>query len=143
MADAVEVHWADPDGPTAADVERFVVDGVLGVREAVPRALAEECRDLLLAAAGIDPADRSTWTRPVVRITDRHDGLVAEAAQAPRLLAATDALVGPGRWVTYSGMGSFAIRVPTPTRPATTAGTSTSASRPTTTPAPSTSPAGA
>lgn len=111
MAD-VDVHWADPDGPTAADVERFVVDGVLGIREAVPRPLAEECRALLLADAGIDPDDRTTWTRPVVRIFDRHDGLVAEAAHSPRLLAATDALVGPGRWVTYAGMGSFAIRVP-------------------------------
>ncbi len=112
-----EVHWADPEGPTAADVERFVVDGVLGIREAVPRPLAETCRDLLLAEAGIDPDDRSTWTRPVVRIFDHHDGPVLEAAHAPRLLAATDAVVGSGRWVTYSGMGSFAIRVPHPDEP--------------------------
>jgi hypothetical protein len=112
-----EVHRADPDGPTAADVERFVVDGVLGIREAFPRALAEECRDLLLAEVGIDPDDRSSWTRPVVRILDRHDGPVFAAAHAPRLLAATDALVGPGRWVTWSGMGSFAIRVPHPDPP--------------------------
>lgn len=108
----IDVHWADPDGPTEEDVERFVVDGVLGVREAVPRALAEECRDLLLADAGIDPDDRSTWTRPVVRIVDRHDGVVRDAAFSPRLLAATDAVVGAGRWKTYDGMGSFVVRVP-------------------------------
>lgn len=113
----VDVHQVGPGGPTAADVERFVADGVLAVPGAVPRDLAERCRDPVLADAGIDPADRATWTRPVVRIVDRHTGAVAEAAHSPRLLAATDALLGAGRWVTYAGMGSFVVRVPHPDDP--------------------------
>lgn len=117
MTDTADVHWADPDGPTEEDVERFVHDGVLGVREAVPRALAEQCRDLVLGAAGVDPGDRSTWTVPVIRTFEHQGGLVLEAAHSPRLLAATDAVVGAGRWVTYAGMGSFVIRLPHPDDP--------------------------
>jgi hypothetical protein len=111
------VHWADPDGPTEADVERFVVDGVVGVREAFPRSLAEECEGLLLAEAGIDPDDRSTWTRPVVRVFGLPDRLLLEPGRAPRLAAATDAVVGRGRWVLENGMGTFPIRLPHPDDP--------------------------
>lgn len=112
-----DVGWADPSGPTAADVERFVVDGVLGVREAVPRAVAEECRDRLLAEVGIDPEDRRTWTHPVRRLMGHHEGPFGEAATAPRLVAATDAVVGVGRWRVERGIGTFPIRVPHPDEP--------------------------
>jgi hypothetical protein len=117
VVDPVDVHDADPGGPTAADVERFVVDGVIAVRQAIPRAVAEECRDLLLADAGIDPDDRSTWTRPVVRIMGRHEGPFGAAATAERLVAATDAVLGPGRWLVERGIGTFPIRVPHPDEP--------------------------
>jgi hypothetical protein len=117
VTEVVEVHGADPDGPTAADVERFVVDGVIAVREAVPRELAEECRDLLLADVGIDPDDRSTWTQPVVRIMGRGGGPFTAAAMAERLGRATDAVVGEGRWVERRGIGTFPIRVPHPEEP--------------------------
>ncbi|HEX7133792.1 MAG TPA: hypothetical protein VF228_14540 [Iamia sp.] len=117
MGGEAEVHWADPDGPTEADVERFVVDGVLGVREAFPRDIAELCRDGLLRDVGIDPTDRSTWTRPVVRVMGRGGGPFSEAAMAERLGRATDAVVGPGRWVERKGIGTFPIRVPHPDEP--------------------------
>ncbi|HMJ78674.1 MAG TPA: hypothetical protein VK507_22010, partial [Iamia sp.] len=55
--------------------------------------------------------------RPVVRITGRHAGLFAEPGLAPRLITATDAIVGGGRWVVQHGMGTFPIRVPHPDEP--------------------------
>jgi hypothetical protein len=110
MADGV--HWSDPAGPTADDVERFIVDGVLGIREAVPRDVAELCRDGLLRDVGIDPDDRSTWTQPVVRVMGRGGGPFTAAATSARLTAATDAVVGAGRWEEIRGIGTFPIRVP-------------------------------
>ncbi|QYG95736.1 phytanoyl-CoA dioxygenase [Iamia sp. SCSIO 61187] len=107
----------DGDQPAAEDVERFVVEGVIGVREAVSRPVAEECEALLLADVGIDPDDPTTWTQPVVRVVGRGGGPFTEAATSERLAAATEAVVGAGRWVERKGIGTFPIRVPHPDEP--------------------------
>lgn len=99
------------------DLEAFIGDGFVAVREAFPRPVAAECERQLLRDVGIDPGDRSTWTQPVVRVMGRGGGPFAEAATADRLGTATDAVVGAGRWVERRGIGTFPIRVPHPDEP--------------------------
>ncbi|EQD54315.1 hypothetical protein B2A_06046, partial [mine drainage metagenome] len=100
------------DPLTDADVESFVRDGVVPLREAFPRPVADECRRLLWEATGCAADDLSTWTRPVIRIDGRGDPPFTTAITAPRLCAALDQVAGPGRWVPRTGIGTFPIRFP-------------------------------
>jgi hypothetical protein len=102
---------------SAAEVDRFVRDGAVLVSGAFPRETAEQCRELLWAATGCDEHDRSTWTKPMIRITGRGDPPFAAAANTARLHTAFDQLAGAGRWVRRSGMGTFPIRFPVETPP--------------------------
>jgi hypothetical protein len=96
----------------AGDVERFVREGVLLLKGAFPRELADECRQLLWVATGCDEQDRSTWTKPVIRIEGRGDAPFAAAINTERLHTAFDQLAGRGRWVPRNGIGTFPIRFP-------------------------------
>jgi hypothetical protein len=108
-----------PTSPTLTDeqVERFVEDGFVRVADAFPRSVADEGRSILWRMTGLSSDDPSTWTSPVVRL----DGSGAEpfrvAANTPRLAGAFDQLVGVGRWVPRTGLGTFPIRFPHPDDP--------------------------
>jgi hypothetical protein len=101
----------------AAQIERFVHDGFVRIDGAFPRELADACRRVLWLATGCTEDDASTWTRPVVRIGEIPNPLFREAANTPRLRAAYDALVGPGRWMPRGSLGTFPIRFPSPDDP--------------------------
>ncbi|MCC6625239.1 MAG: phytanoyl-CoA dioxygenase, partial [Deltaproteobacteria bacterium] len=79
-------------------IDAFVERGFVRLDGAFPRALADVGREILWRDTGCDPADRSTWTRPVVRLGDYFGPPWREAANTPALVAAYDALVGAGRW---------------------------------------------
>jgi len=52
---------------TAADIGRFISDGYVAVRGAIPTDVISGCQDVLwmdLATRGVGRTDRSTWTRP-------------------------------------------------------------------------------
>jgi hypothetical protein len=98
-------------------IEQFMADGFVRLDDAFPRALAKSCRDILWLATGCREDDPSTWTRPVVRIGEIPNPLFREAANTPKLCAAYDALVGPGRWVPRGSLGTFPIRFPSPDDP--------------------------
>lgn len=100
-----------------AQIEQFIVDGFIRLDAAFPREVADECRQILWQATGCSENDPSTWTRPVVRIAEVIHPLFHEAANTRRLSAAYDALVGPGRWETRKGLGTFPIRFPSPDDP--------------------------
>lgn len=102
---------------SAAQIEQFVRDGFVRLDEAVPRDLADEIRRILWLATGCAEDAPSTWTRPVVRISESSDPLFLEATNTPRLHAAYDALVGPGRWRPRENLGPFPIRFPSPEDP--------------------------
>ncbi len=102
---------------TAAQTEQFVVDGYIRLDDAFPRDLASACRRILWLATGCDEDEPATWTRPVVRIGEIPHPLFREAANTPRLHAAYDALVGPGRWLPRASLGTFPIRFPSPNDP--------------------------
>ena len=101
----------------ADEVERFVSDGFVYLPEAFPRALADECRAFLWRETGADPEDPSTWTKPVIRLPGYGGDLFNAAVNTPALHEAFDQLVGAGRWVPRTGLGTFPIRFPHPDDP--------------------------
>jgi hypothetical protein len=98
----------------------FVRDGFVKLEAAFPRAVADAGRAILWRATGCDPENPATWTRPVVRIGEIGLPPFAEAAASPRLRAAFDHLVGPGRWLPRNSLGTFPIRFPSPDDPGDT-----------------------
>jgi hypothetical protein len=97
---------------TRDQVDRFIQDGFVHLDGAFPRAVAEAGCRLLWAETGLDPNDRSTWTRPVIRLPGSGAEPFNRAVNTPRLHAAFDQLAGAGRWRRRSGLGTFPIRFP-------------------------------
>lgn len=106
----------DPDAIAA-----FERDGFVAVRGAVPRAVVEQCQveiDTALMAAGVDPTDPTTWTRPVVRLACPTTQSFAEAGTQPGLCSVYDQLLGEGAWRRWPGVGgTLPVRFPHPEDP--------------------------
>lgn len=97
---------------TQTQIDSFIADGFVRLDAAFPRAVAEAARAILWRDTGFNPDDPSTWTAPVVRLGNYADPPFREAANTPALIAAYDALVGPGRWLPCGSLGTFPIRFP-------------------------------
>jgi hypothetical protein len=93
-------------------IRGFVRDGFLRIRGAFSRDLAEECRGILWRDTGCDERDPSTWSKPLVRLGNYGQGPFVRAANTTVLRNAFDQLVGPGRWLPRTGLGTFPIRFP-------------------------------
>lgn len=100
------------------EIQRFIRDGFIAVPGAFPRALADEAREILWRDTGCDPHDRSTWTKPVVRLNHYWQAPFQAAANTPVLCEAYDQLVGPGRWQRPKALGTFPVRFPSSEDPA-------------------------
>ena len=99
------------------DIARFVRDGFVRVDGAFARDLAAAGVDLLWDEVRamhphFEPGEETPWPAPVVRLPGSGAEPFRAAATSPRLCAAFDQLVGPGRWVPRTGLGTFAIRFP-------------------------------
>src|SRR4051812_12733445 len=105
------------DGLTPAQMEQFITDGYVRIDRAFPRALADAALAILWDATGCSPDDPTTWTQPVIRLGMFTQAPFIEAANTPRLHAAFDQLVGPGRWRRPAAMGTFPVRFPSPVDP--------------------------
>jgi hypothetical protein len=94
----------------------FLENGFVVVRRAVASEVIRECVDRIedeLRAHGVDPNDRATWTRPVVRFHCPEGPAFARAGTSPVLSAMYDGLLGAGRWVPRKGVGgTLPIRFP-------------------------------
>jgi hypothetical protein len=101
----------------AAQLEQFLVEGFVRLDRAFSKALAAECRATLWADTGCDPDDPATWVKPVVRLSYYAQPPFRAAANTPRLQAAFDQLVGPGRWQPLGSLGTFPVRFPSPDDP--------------------------
>ncbi len=99
------------------EVEHFVEEGFVRVNQAFPRDLADAGRDLLWRDTGCRPDDPATWKHPVIRLGDYAQEPFRLAVNTPRLRAAYDRLVGPGRWLPRGSLGTFPVRFPTPDAP--------------------------
>ncbi|HEX2316256.1 MAG TPA: phytanoyl-CoA dioxygenase family protein [Thermomonospora sp.] len=93
-------------------IDAFVQDGFVRIDGAFPREIAEECREIIWRDIDADPDDPATWPRPVVARPDYAQEPFRAAVDTPRLRAAFDVLVGPGRWTPRTSLGGFVIRFP-------------------------------
>ncbi|WP_206376816.1 phytanoyl-CoA dioxygenase family protein [Sphingomonas sp. G-3-2-10] len=97
---------------SAEEVDSFVRDGFVRIDEAFSEHTAEQARSILWNATGCTPDDRSSWTRPVIRLDQFGQAPFREAANTPKLHAAFDQLVGAGRWWPRDSLGTFPVRFP-------------------------------
>ena len=93
-------------------INDFIEHGYLKLEQAFDAELARQGRDELWAAMGLSPDEPHTWTRSVIRLGFMSGPVFVEAANTPRLHDAYDALVGEGRWMRPTGLGTFPIRFP-------------------------------
>lgn len=115
LRDIMQTH-SEP-ALSADDIASFVRDGFVRIEEAFSTQTAEQARSILWEASGCNPDDRSTWTRPVVRLDQFSQAPFREAANTPKLLDAFDQLVGPGRWWPRHALGTFPVRFPSKDAP--------------------------
>jgi Phytanoyl-CoA dioxygenase (PhyH) len=95
------------------EVDYFIHRGFVRLREAFPREVAERCRELLWVQLALDPSDRGSWTKPVMRLGGQRAEPFCKAANTPRLHQAFDQLVGAGRWIAHPHLaGTVAVRFP-------------------------------
>ncbi len=100
--------------------EQFIHDGFIRVNNAFSAEIAAEARTILWHETGCDPHDKSTWTRPVIRLIDCRQEPFRAAANTPVLYSAFDELVGKDRWVPRESLGGFPLRFPHPDDPGDT-----------------------
>jgi hypothetical protein len=93
-------------------IEQFIRDGFLKIESAFPRELAEECRSILWRDLGCDERDPASWTKPVIRLGGYDQEPFVRAANTLALHGAFDQLVGTGRWLPLTGLGTFPVRFP-------------------------------
>ncbi|HEY0849580.1 MAG TPA: phytanoyl-CoA dioxygenase [Bradyrhizobium sp.] len=95
-----------------AQINDFIEHGYLKLEQAFDAELARRGRDELWAALALSPDEPDTWTRPVIRLGFMSGPTFVAAANTPCLHSAYDALVGEGRWLQPTGLGTFPIRFP-------------------------------
>lgn len=101
----------------SAQIDQFVQEGYVRVEGAFSRELAAACREILWRDTGCDPADASTWTKPVIRLGEHFEPPFREAVNTSRLHAAFDSLLGETRWLPRGSLGTFPVRFPSPVDP--------------------------
>jgi hypothetical protein len=97
---------------TIAEIDRFVDEGFVRIDSAFSPETAAEGREILWRETGCNPNDRSTWTKPVIRLGDMAQEPFRRAAQSPVLHRAFDQLVGEARWMPRESLGMFLVRFP-------------------------------
>jgi hypothetical protein len=101
-----------PAGLTSEEIDAFVRDGFVRVEGAFPRRVADEGRARLWDEMGLSPHQPAGWSEAVIRLPGSGAPPFDRAANTERLHVSFDQLVGPGRWVKRSGLGTFPIRFP-------------------------------
>jgi hypothetical protein len=102
---------------SANDIAMFIRDGFVRVDNAFSRQTAEQAPAILWKATGCEPDDRSTWNQPVIRLGEFGQAPFQEAVNTPKLHEAFDLLVGPGRWLPRTSLGTFPVRFPAQEEP--------------------------
>lgn len=93
-------------------IREFIEKGFVKIENAFEKEWAQEGRTIMWKDLGCDPEDRSTWTKPIVRLPGYGQTPFNKAVNTPVLYRAFDALVGKGRWQPRSGLGTFPVRFP-------------------------------
>ena len=91
------------------EIDRFVADGFVAVRGAIPADVIAACQAAIWAELSAHHAvtchDPATWTEPVVRIITPHGPPFVTAGSTAPVGEACDQLLGPGRWIRHPGVG--------------------------------------
>jgi len=90
------------------EIDRFVADGFVAVRDAIPPDVIRACQDVIwaeLATGGVRRDDPATWSKPVVRILTPGGAPFVAAGTTGPVGEACDQLLGPGRWIRHPGVG--------------------------------------
>lgn len=93
-------------------VTDFIRDGFVRIDGAFSPALATECRDRLWEQLPESPDQPDSWHRPVARLGYQAGDCFEASINSETLRKAFDALVGAGRWMPRSDVGTFAVRFP-------------------------------
>jgi hypothetical protein len=104
-------------GLSDQQVEQFIRDGFVKIEGAFSRELAVQARAILWRDMGCEESDPATWTKPVVRLGIYDDEPFARAVNTPVLHDAFDRLVGKGRWLPRTSLGTFPVRFPSAADP--------------------------
>jgi len=99
-------------GLTPEEIDGFVRDGFVCVREGFSRTDADHGRALLWEEMDLSPSDPTGWTQAVIRLPGSGAPPFDRAVNSRQLHRCFDQLVGPGRWVERSGLGTFPVRFP-------------------------------
>jgi hypothetical protein len=103
------------------EIDLFVADGYVAIRDALPASVLRACQDEIWSALddrGIRREDPSTWRDPVVRINCPESEAFAAAGTQPVLWEAFDQLIGEGRWWHRRGVGgTIPVRFPSQADP--------------------------
>ncbi len=105
---------------TELEIKQFIENGFVKLEDAFPREVADQARNILWRETGCDPHDPSTWVHPLIRLAGYGDEPFRLAANTPLLHNAADQLVGKGRWIPRTGIGTFPIRFPSKIDPGDT-----------------------
>jgi len=97
---------------TPQEIEQFIEKGFVKLEHAFPESIAQAGREILWQNTGCDPENRSTWTKPVVRLPYYSDEPFRKAVNTDRLHAAFDQLVGKNQWLPRTDLGTFPVRFP-------------------------------
>jgi hypothetical protein len=98
-------------------IQAFIQDGFVRVDQAFPRELADEGRAILWTDTGLSSHNTATWQQPFIRLGSYGQAPFRQAANSPKLLSAYDQLVGAGRWMPRTSLGTFPIRFPSSEEP--------------------------
>ena len=105
---------------SAQQIDKFIQDGYVKINNAVPRNTCDEIREILWKDIDVDRDDRSTWTKPVIRLMFYNQEPFCKAVNMPVLRNAYDQLAGRGRWIPRNSIGTFPVRFPSITDPGDT-----------------------
>ncbi|MET3878838.1 phytanoyl-CoA dioxygenase family protein [Chitinophaga sp. OAE865] len=94
------------------EIQSFITDGFVRIDNAFSADLATEARNILWKDIPANPADSSTWTKPVVWLGMYTQEPFIKAANTDILHNAFAQLVGKERWIPCMSMGAFPVRFP-------------------------------
>ena len=97
---------------TAEEIDQFIQQGYVVVRDVFSRELAEGIIPMVWAELDIEPSDRSTWATPVVMLKKVLEKPPFPEIHTERYLGAVDDLCGQGRWHATTGVGHWPILLP-------------------------------
>lgn len=101
-------------------IRHFIINGYVKIDQAFSAETAARAREILWRDLDCDPNDRSTWTKPVVRLGMYPHEPFQQAANTRILHDAFDQLVGPDRWIPCQSVGTFPVRFPSAEDPGDT-----------------------